>query len=89
MTVDSIMTCRVFTVEREESLLAVRNLFREGAFHHLIVVDEGRLVGVISDRDVLQAVSPFLDTPVETHRDVHTLPSRSRYTRSSSARPSR
>ncbi len=74
MTVDAIMTRRVVTVEREASLLTVHNLFRKGAFHHLLVVDgDGGFVGVISDRDVLKEVSPFLDTPSETHRDVHTL----------------
>lgn len=78
MTVDSIMTRRVFTVQREESLMGMHNLFRKGNFHHLLVVDDGQLIGVLSDRDVLQAVSPFLDTPTEAHRDVQTLARRAR-----------
>jgi len=39
----------------------------------MLVVDDGELCGVISDRDVLKAVSPFLDTYSEEHRDVKTL----------------
>ena len=47
--------------------------FSSRGIHHLLVVDKGRLVGIISDRDMLQAVSPFLDTHTEDYRDVGTL----------------
>ena len=37
---------------------------------------EKTLVGVISDRDLLQYLSPFIDTPVESRRDALTLQKR-------------
>lgn len=73
MTVGSIMTREVVTVEASASVLKMRTLFQRGRFHHVLVVEGDRLAGVLSDRDVLAAVSPFLDTPTEAHRDVHTL----------------
>jgi len=73
MTVDGIMTREVVTVAPDTALSDVRAQLHEGGFRHLLVVDEGALVGVISDRDVLRALSPFLDTYSEEHRDVRTL----------------
>lgn len=73
MTVDGIMTCEVVTVAPDTTLSDVRAQLHAGGFRHLLVVDEGALVGVISDRDMLRALSPFLDTYSEKHRDVRTL----------------
>lgn len=73
MTVDGIMTREVVTVGPETALSEIRAHFHEGRFRHLLVVEEGTLIGVISDRDVLRAISPFLDTYSEEHRDVRTL----------------
>lgn len=73
MTVDGIMTREVVTVAPDTALSDVRSQLHTGGFRHLLVVDGGTLVGVISDRDVLRALSPFLDTYNEEHRDVRTL----------------
>jgi len=73
MTVDAIMSCEVVTVAPDESLMTIRRLLNERGFHHLLVVDDDQLQGVISDRDMLRTVSPFLDTLSESHRDVRTL----------------
>lgn len=73
MTVDGIMSRDVVTVSPDTSLMDVRRRLHEGQFHHILVVEEGDLVGVISDRDVLKALSPFLDTYSEEPRDVQTL----------------
>jgi acetoin utilization protein AcuB len=42
----------------------------------LLVVEDGKLVGVISDRDVLKVSSPFLNTVCETLRDSAVLKKR-------------
>ncbi|MFB6279488.1 MAG: CBS domain-containing protein [Salinibacter sp.] len=73
MTVDGIMSREVVTVSPDTALMDIRKRLQEGGFHHMLVVEEGALCGVISDRDVLQAISPFLDTYTEDHRDVKTL----------------
>ena len=68
-----IMTTRVVTIEMDDSLEMVRDIFKKVRFHHLLVVDNDRLVGIISDRDMLKAVSPFVGTMSETTRDRATL----------------
>lgn len=73
MTVDSIMSRDVVTVPPETPLMDIRKRLQERGFHHMLVVEDGELLGVISDRDVLRAISPFLDTYSEEHRDIQTL----------------
>ncbi len=68
-----IMTTRVVTIEMDDSLEVVRDLFKKVRIHHLLVVDNQKLVGIISDRDMLKAVSPFVGTMSETTRDRATL----------------
>jgi acetoin utilization protein AcuB len=67
------MTRKVVTVEMDDTLLTISMIFEHVKFHHLLVVENRKLVGVISDRDFLGAVSPFLKTACETTRDLDTL----------------
>jgi acetoin utilization protein AcuB len=75
-TVGAIMTSRVVTIEMDDSLQVIQDVFRRMKFHHLVVVDEGKIVGLISDRDFFKAISPFVDTFSETNRDRATLEKR-------------
>jgi acetoin utilization protein AcuB len=73
-TVSDIMSGDVVTIDPDTALMEIRRLLHERGFHHLLVTEDGsRLAGVISDRDVLRVISPFLDTRTETPRDVQTL----------------
>jgi len=77
MQVQSIMTRRVVTVELDDSLLVVKQIFDQMRFHHVLVVDDQRaLCGVISDRDLLRAISPFIGSYSEQSRDLATLQKR-------------
>ena len=71
--VREVMTKPVVSVELDDSLSTVRELFDRTRFHHLIVVNEGRLFGIVSDRDLLKALSPALGTASERTRDLATL----------------
>jgi acetoin utilization protein AcuB len=74
MELRSIMTARVVTVEVDDTLEVVRQIFDAMKFHHLLVVDSGKtLCGVISDRDLLRALSPYVGTASENARDTATL----------------
>ncbi|MEH0166371.1 CBS domain-containing protein [Roseateles microcysteis] len=73
MQIRELMSTTLVTVELDDSLNTVKNIFDKARFHHLLVVEEGRLFGVVSDRDLLRALSPFAGTIVETPRDQATL----------------
>ncbi|CAD6518419.1 hypothetical protein LMG27952_01002 [Paraburkholderia hiiakae] len=70
------MTSRVVTIGFDDTLASVREIFAQASFHHLLVVEEGKLQGVVSDRDLLRAISPFIDSVVESERDLGTLKKR-------------
>lgn len=69
----AIMSRRLVTVTMDDSLATVQQLFKEHRFHHLLVVEDRVLVGIISDRDLLKALSPNIGTMSETDRDRATL----------------
>jgi acetoin utilization protein AcuB len=73
MKVEELMTKRVVTVGFDDTLETVKEIFEQSGFHHLLVVEDRELQGVVSDRDLLRALSPFIDSVVETQRDVGTL----------------
>jgi acetoin utilization protein AcuB len=76
MKVEDLMTKRIVTVGFDDTLGTVREIFGETGFHHLLVVEGRELQGVVSDRDLLRSLSPFVDSVVETHRDKSTLSKR-------------
>jgi acetoin utilization protein AcuB len=72
MTVDPV------TVNMDTELLLIKEIFDHVYFHHLLVQDDSdnTFVGVISDRDLLKALSPYIHTAAETLRDKETLTKR-------------
>lgn len=76
MTVKRLMSQPVVTVEPDDTLEEVQHIFSNTGFHHLLVTEHRRLVGVVSDRDLLRALSPYLNTAAETERDLVTLKKR-------------
>ena len=73
VTVELIMTKEVFKVKMDDTVGVIREFLDKVHFHHLLVVEGNKLVGVISDRDVLKAVSPFIGTLSEHTHDLVTL----------------
>jgi acetoin utilization protein AcuB len=74
MQVQDIMSKRVVTVRLDDRLHVVKKIFDSTHFHHLLAVeDDGTLYGVVSDRDLLRALSPFIGSTAETVRDAATL----------------
>ncbi|MEO1279330.1 MAG: CBS domain-containing protein [Planctomycetota bacterium] len=74
MRIEDIMTSELITATMDDDLEHVRGLFTRFRFRHIpIIGDEGELVGVISDRDVLANVSPFAGTINERTADANSL----------------
>lgn len=76
MDVTEIMSDRVVSVDPYDQLSRVKSIFEQVRFHHLLVLEEGRLVGVISDRDLFKSISPRIGTAAETARDAATMKKR-------------
>lgn len=77
--VGAIMSRRLVTVTMDDSLATIQQLFKEHRFHHLLVVEGRALAGIISDRDLLRAISPNIGTLSETDRDRATLNKRAHH----------
>jgi acetoin utilization protein AcuB len=57
MLVDDVMQRRVVTITPHTTLPEAMRLARERGIRHLPVVEDGRLVGIVSDRDLKQAMA--------------------------------
>lgn len=73
MKISDIMTKNPVCVALDDHLDVVKDIFDTAKFHHLLVIEEGKLFGVISDRDLLKAISPNIGTNRYTARDLETL----------------
>ena len=75
--VGDIMTPQVHTLHLDDSLRTAASLFEREHFHHVVVLERGRVHGVVSDRDILKAISPFVGNPMlERPQDLSTLKKR-------------
>jgi len=73
MRVETFMSNKVISVEMDDSVKVVKEIFDNTHFHHLLVTEDGKLQGIISDRDLLKVISPNLGTSAETPKDVVAL----------------
>lgn len=73
MPVADIMTRKLVAVAPQRAVGDLQPLFTLHRIHHLLVVEEGKLLGIISDRDVLRSISPFANTPAAEQKDSFTL----------------
>jgi acetoin utilization protein AcuB len=74
--VRDIMTSNITTIEADAKLLDAVLLLRSSGFRHLPVTKDGRLVGLLSDRDVQRAAPSMFGevTPEEYNRIFETTP---------------
>ncbi len=78
MLVASVMSHPVVTIDPRSTTVDAAAQMRERRFRHLLVVEDGRIVGIVSDRDVGEPTRPIgevmhrrvitvtADTPVES-----------------------
>ncbi|MSQ42245.1 MAG: CBS domain-containing protein [Dehalococcoidia bacterium] len=78
VTVEAIMSHPLVTVTPEAQLWEARAMMTAHHVHHLLVADRGRIVAIISDRDIAYRVSLYASGPTASrheaaalHRRVH------------------
>lgn len=70
MLVADVMSPNPMTISMDATLEDARVTLEELGFHHLLVVEDGVLVGIVSDKDILRTVSPFVGKQTERPQDI-------------------
>ncbi len=73
MNVSEITRTVLVTVTMDYTRGQARDIMQKKKIRHLLVMDEGELAGIITDRDVRSHLSPLIGTPVEGAADEKTL----------------
>lgn len=73
MKVKDIMNAHPVVVSPDENMWALKRIFDKHQFHHVLVVEGGNLLGIISDRDYLKTVSPNVKNGAMTSSDLNTM----------------
>lgn len=74
MHVEELMTTKVFTVEPNDLIDRIFFLIHYEKIRHIPVLEKGKLVGIVSDRDLYKALGPKSNSKVvEANKDGHHL----------------
>ena len=60
MTIVTIMTTNVTKIAPGDKFVDAQEILNNAAFHHLLVEQNGRLVGIVSDRDISGKIASYL-----------------------------
>lgn len=69
MSLSKIMSTNLLTLEMDDDLSKAKAIFEQHNIHHILVLNEKELAGVVTDRDVYKHLSPTIGTKNETPRD--------------------
>lgn len=67
------MSKNLITLELDDDLGKAKAIFDQHKIHHILVLNDKELVGVITDRDIYKHLSPTIGTKNETTRDYSLL----------------
>ncbi len=73
MNVAEVMTVKVITAAMDDTLGGIKKILELKRIHHIPIVENDRLMGIVSDRDLLINLSPYIDTASEDNRALNTL----------------
>lgn len=82
MDVQKIMTTTLTTVSPDQVVGDLFHLFKEFHYHHVLLVEGKKLVGIPSDRDVSQNLSRFFGTGEQGEESENTVKDLDLWTRS-------
>lgn len=69
VTVEALMSRPLITIDPDAQLWQARATMSAHGIHHLIVRDRGRIVGIVSDRDIAHRLSPATARGVATRHE--------------------
>lgn len=78
MRVEELMTTKVYTVSPHDMIDRVFFLIHYEKVRHLPVVEKGKVVGIVSDRDLYKALGPKSNSnaiePSTSNTELHVIP---------------
>jgi CBS domain-containing protein len=75
--VADLMTRKVVTIGEDDTLEAAESGMQRFRFRHLPVVKDGKLLGLVSHRDLLRATASYLVKQADAeNREIHKLPAK-------------
>ncbi|MBA6379008.1 MULTISPECIES: CBS domain-containing protein [unclassified Colwellia] len=69
MSLSKIMSTNLITLELDDDLSKAKAIFDQHSIHHILILCDKQLVGVVTDRDIYKHLSPTIGTKNETPRD--------------------
>ena len=69
MSISQIMSTSLITLNIDDDLYKAKQLFDQHKVHHILILNEQELAGVITDRDLYKHLSPYIGTSKESARD--------------------
>jgi len=84
MRVEELMTSKVFTVEQDDLIDRVFFLLHYERIRHLPVVEKGKVIGILSDRDLYKALGPksnssVIEDATGNSVELHVIPKKVRH----------
>ncbi len=76
MRVQNIMSAPAIAVTLDDTIGTVKDLYSSHNIHHMLVVEDAKLVGVLCEAELMRVVSPYIDSHVYSSRDLATLKQR-------------
>jgi acetoin utilization protein AcuB len=73
MSLNKVMSTNLITLEMDDDLGKAKAVFDQHKIHHILVLNDKELVGVITDRDIYKHLSPTIGTKNQTPRDYSLL----------------
>ena len=71
--VQDIMSRRLISVTPDDTVKRIQEIFDSHNIHHVLVVEDRQIMGIISDRDILRNISPYVGSLAATSHDTQTL----------------
>jgi len=70
MSVKQLMSKQLITLNLDDDLAKAKETFDQHPIHHILIVEEGKLVGLLNDRDLQAQLSPNFGTRKESPQDI-------------------
>ncbi|XQW85767.1 CBS domain-containing protein [Thalassotalea piscium] len=69
MSLSQIMSKKLITLDIDDDLHKAKVLFEKNNIHHILVLNNKELAGVLTDRELYKHLSPYIGTSKEIPRD--------------------